>query len=439
MRILNVTPSYAPFFEFGGPPVKVRALSQELARHGHQVTVLTADWGLEARFRGGAPSDGITRSPFGWRQDENGVHSIYLPTWLRYRALSWNPAVKRFARARLQNFDVVHIFGLYDLLGPAIAAQCRIRNIPYVVEPIGMFLPIVRSFWKKCVYRSLFGKEMLDGARSLIATSEQEAEELAMAGIPRGKIFLRRNGVEIPDVLPPRGRFRAKHGILAAARVILFLGRLSAKKSPALLLQAFDALGAELLQNADARLVFAGPDDEGLKASLSQTATKLGLASRVLFTGGLFDAAKWEAYRDADIFALPSQNENFGNTAAEAVAAGTPVVVTEGCGIAPLLGGDAGIIVGHNADSISQALRSLLTDPELHARLSAGCREVTARLGWAEPAEAMESLYRSLAGKITFIVLLLLLCNSVLTCLYFRISCDVADSQFSARHISIVS
>ncbi|HEX4380112.1 MAG TPA: glycosyltransferase, partial [Candidatus Acidoferrum sp.] len=180
MRILNVTQSYAPFFEFGGPPVKVRALSEELARRGHQVTVLTADWDLESRFpTGGVAPAGTTRSPFGWRRDENGVQSIYLPTWMRYRALSWNPAVKRFARARLQNFDVVHIFGLYDLLGPAIAARCRALKIPYVVEPIGMFLPIVRSFWKKRVYQSLYGKEMLDGARFLIATSEQEADELA--------------------------------------------------------------------------------------------------------------------------------------------------------------------------------------------------------------------------------------------------------------------
>ena len=55
--------------------------------------------------------------------------------------------------------------------------------------------------------------------------------------------------------------------------------------------------------------------------------------------------AKWAAYRDADIFVLPSQNENFGNTAAEAVAAGTPVIVTEQCGIAPLFAGTAGLVV----------------------------------------------------------------------------------------------
>jgi glycosyltransferase involved in cell wall biosynthesis len=397
MRILNVTQSYAPFFEFGGPPVKVRALSAELARRGHQVTVLTADWGLEARFPNSEPAGGTTRSPFGWRHDEDGVQSIYLPTWLRYRALSWNPAVKRFARARLQNFDVVHIFGLYDLLGPAIAARCRAVNIPYVVEPIGMFLPIVRSFWKKRVYQSLFGKEMIDGARFLIATSEQEADELVSGGVPREKIFLRRNGVDVPAEFPAHGAFRAKHGIPLDAAVILFLGRLSKKKSPELLLEAFAALGPELLQSKDARLVFAGPDDEGLQASLSQNAGRLGVKSRVIFTGPLFNTAKWGGYRDADVFVLPSQNENFGNTAAEAVAAGTPVVVTEGCGVAPLLAGSAGIVVPHNASAISQALKSLLTDADLRARLSSGCREATARLDWGEPATQMESLYRTLA------------------------------------------
>ena len=399
MRILNVTQSYDPFFEFGGPPVKVRALSAELARRGHQVTVLTADWGLEARFQGGTPPAGTTRSPFGWRHDEVGVQSIYLPTWLRYRALSWNPAVKRFARARLQNFDVVHIFGLYDLLGPAIAAQCRAQNIPYVVEPIGMFLPIVRSFWKKRVYQSLFGRKMIDGARFLIATSEQEADELVSGGIPRAKIFLRRNGIEVPAKLPARGAFRVKHGIPTEATLILFLGRMSAKKSPDLLLQAFAALGPELLQNRNTRLVYAGPDDEGLKAGLMQSADRMGIAQRVLFTGPVFDTAKWEAYRDADVFVLPSQNENFGNTAAEAVAAGTPVVITEGCGVAPLLAGSAGIVVAHSAAAISEALKSLLTDADLVARLSAGCLEATARLGWSEPTTQMESLYGTLASQ----------------------------------------
>jgi glycosyltransferase involved in cell wall biosynthesis len=392
MRILNVTQTYAPFLEFGGPPVKVRALSEALVRRGHQVTVLTADWGLEARLGKAVESSGTNRSPFGWRREENGVQAIYLPTWLQYRALSWNPALKRFLRARLQNFDVVHIFGLYDFLGPGVAAECRRRNISYVVEPIGMFLPIVRSFWLKRMYHRLLGRVMFQGSRFLVATSDRELSELTSAGLPAAKIVLRRNGVELPRTLPPRGRFRQMHGIAADAKLILFLGRLSQKKSPDLLIRAFAMLPPSL-NGISVLLVFAGPDEGGMTNRLKQMTEELGVASQVEFCGPLFEQAKWEAYRDADVFVLPSQNENFGNAAAEAAAVGTPVIVTEQCGIAPLLKGTAGLVTPHDAEAISRAIERVLVEPGLRDRIASGSREVLARLGWEEPALLMEGLY----------------------------------------------
>ena len=395
MRILNVTETYAPFLEFGGPPVKVRALAQGLARRGNQVTVLTADWGLEERMSAEEASS-AERSPFGWRRIENGVTAIYLPTWLRYRSVSWNPAVKRFCRARLQNFDLAHIFGLYDFLGPAVADACIRRKIPYVVEPIGMFVPIVRSLQLKRIYHAVFGRRLLEGASAVIATSEQEAEELAKGGVAREKIALRRNGVEIPGSWPERGTFRKALGIAVEAKIILYLGRLSEKKSPDMLLKAFASLLTEGGPNTP-RLVFAGPDEGGMKARLTEMAGQLGVASQVQFAGPIFGEAKWAAYRDADVFVLPSQNENFGNTAAEAMAAGTPAVVTEQCGIAPLLADVAGLVVPHDAVGLARAIRAVIGDPELHARLAAGCSKVTERLGWQEPIREMEALYNTLA------------------------------------------
>jgi len=93
--------------------VKVCALSEGLARRGHQVTVLTADWGLEKRMQAPGRKNDSGAVSVRLRRNENGVQAIYLPTWMRYRTVSWNPAVKRYCRARLQNFDVVHVFGLY--------------------------------------------------------------------------------------------------------------------------------------------------------------------------------------------------------------------------------------------------------------------------------------------------------------------------------------
>jgi glycosyltransferase involved in cell wall biosynthesis len=397
MRILNVTESYAPFFEFGGPPVKVRALSEALARRGHEVTVLTADWGLESRLTGETQAT-AERSPFGWRVRENGVQTTYLPTWLHFRALSWNPAVNRYCRARLGNFDVVHIFGLYDLLGPAVASDCHRRNLPYVVEPIGMFVPIVRSFLLKRMYHFFLGQTMLSESGSVIATSAQEVAELESAGILTNKITLRRNGVDSPGEFPGRGGFRSAQNLSPDIKLILFLGRLSSKKSPDLLLKAFAALSTSKKRN-DIALAFVGPDEAGMRQQLTRMAKGLRVESQVRFAGPLFGNAKWAAYRDADVFVLPSQNENFGNTAAEAATAGTPVIVTEACGIAPILKDRAGLVVRHDVSALSDAIERVLDEPQLHSRLAQGCADVAAELRWEEPACQMESIYNELVPR----------------------------------------
>ena len=397
MRILKVTQGYAPFFEFGGPPVKVRALAEGLARRGHAVTVLTADWGLDRRLRELREEQGAEASPFGRRWRLNGVTAEYLGNWLHYRRLSWNPALGRYLKARLKDFEVAHIFGLYDFLGPRVAEECRKREIPYVVEPIGMFLPIVRNIAMKRMYHRIWGREMLSGASTIIATAEQERDELVTGGIPESRIVLRRNGVETPAQLPARGEFRTKLGIAKETKLILFLGRLSQKKSPDLLLKAFVGLPLEK-EPGDVRLVFVGPDESGMKNRLEQLARQVGVAERVLFCPPLDGEPKWAAYRDADIFALPSQNENFGNTAAEAVVAGTPVVVTDRCGIAPFLKDVAGVVVRHEEEDLRQALRRLLWDKVLYGQLRDGCRKAAAGLGWDEPVQEMEVLYSRLAG-----------------------------------------
>ncbi len=397
MRILSVTQSYAPFYEFGGPPVKAEALANGLSQRGHSVTVLTADWGFEARQAAEKNGAKIGRSPFGWWRDSNRVRSVYLPTWLRYRAMSWNPAVARFCRARLNDFDVAHIFGLYDLLGPAVARACRKERIPYVVEPIGMFVPIVRNILMKRVYHSLFGKQLLAGAAAIIATSEQEVEELAGGGIPREKLVLRRNGVMAPRGLPRRGEFRGKQGIPHEALLVLYLGRLSSKKSPDLLLEAFARL-PQTINGREVWLAFVGPDESGMQARLEEMANERGLQERVLFSGAVFGEEKWAAYRDADVFVLPSQNENFGNTAVEAAACGTPVVVTENCGVAPLLAEIAGVVVKHETEAVARAVELILSDGAFRERLSNGGKKAAGTLGWEEPVSAMEKLYEKLAA-----------------------------------------
>jgi glycosyltransferase involved in cell wall biosynthesis len=393
MRILKVSETYFPFLEKGGPPVKVRALARGLAARGHQVTVLTADFG-------GTAGPQLAPSPYGRRLEEDGVEAIYLRSRLRFRSVAWHAGLERFCQERLATYDVAHIYGMYDLLGPAVAAHCRTRDIPYAVEPIGMFRPIVRSIWLKRIYHRVWGRRLVAGAARVIATAEQELEELVRGGVPRGRIVLRRNGVEQPDEFPARGTFWMKWKLPARRKRVLFLGRLVQKKSPELLLEAFSRVVAGNT-GVDAHLVFAGPDGgDGTLRKLEARVSQLRLGDRVSFVGPLYDQEKWAAYHDADIFVLPSQNENFGNTVAEAVAAGTPVIVTDTCGIAPLLADRAGVVVPQNAGAIAGALAALLSDEVLRGRLAAGCAKVLPQLGWVEPISQMEALYTQLlAGK----------------------------------------
>ena len=141
------------------------------------------------------------------------------------------------------------------------------------------------------------------------------------------------------------------------------------------------------------RLVFAGPEEDGVKTQLEQLAAQLGVEPSVYFAGPVFGPEKWAAYRDADVFVLPSQNENFGNTAAEAVAATTPVIVTEKCGIAPLLANEAGLVVRNDPGDMADALARILRDEKLRGHLKAGCAKVARNLGWEDPIREMESLY----------------------------------------------
>jgi glycosyltransferase involved in cell wall biosynthesis len=399
VRILKVLQAYYPFQEYGGPVVKVRALALGLVQRGHQVTVLTADLGLAKREGLGTSFE---RCKWGWRSEQDGVEAIYLSSLGHYRALTINPGVIGFCRASLRDFDLVHFYGLYDLLGPAASSSCRRQGIPYVIEPMGMFRPIVRNIGLKRMYHRLLGKSFIAEARFLIATSDQERRELIDGSIPVSRIVVRRNGVSVPEKLPERGRFRRQWGIRPDAKVVLFLGRLVSKKSPDLLIESFARWRGRSGRGVDSVLILAGPEEaDGFVPRLKKLADQLGLTENIRFVGPLYDEAKWQAYRDSDVFVLPSQNENFGNTAAESAACGTPVIVTDGCGIASFVR-SAGLVISHDRERLESALEQMLGVSDLRERYQEGCAEMARALSWAGPISETEKLYEQcLAGMTT--------------------------------------
>jgi len=397
MRILKISQAYFPFLLHIGRTMHVGRLDRRLPDKGHQARVLPASLGF-ARSDFGAGF--AVSNHWGWKAEDGGTEAIYLRTRAHYRALTWNPGVVPFCWQRLSGFDLVHIYGLYDLLGPPVAYFCRRRGLPYVVEPIGMFRPIVRNLRLKRLYHHVLGQRMMFGARRVIATAEQERRELVEGGVPDAKVIVRRNGVEVPERLPPAGTFRRQWNIPGEAKLVLFLGRLVSKKSPELMLEAFARWRAGSEPRQASFLVLAGPDEGGgYRQKLETFAARLGFNGGVLFTGPLYDDAKWAAYRDADVFVLPSQNENFGNAAAEAVACGTPVIVTDRCGIAPLVDQRAGLVVPHDREALQAGLARVLEDEALRQRLRDGCAEVARALSWDEPLAVMETLYAELVAE----------------------------------------
>jgi glycosyltransferase involved in cell wall biosynthesis len=257
---------------------------------------------------------------------------------------------------------------------------------------------------------------LFTGAQVVIATSETERAELIAGGMDEAKILLRRNGINIDDfeTLPQRGSFRAQRNIEAATPLIVFVGRLSFIKGLDLLVRAFAQLENQAhstTSGRDARgpsLVIAGPnDDDGCAAEVQRLVDEFQLGDRVTLTGPLYAQEKLEAFVDADWVVLPSRYESFGNVAAEAVACGTPVLVTDQCGIAPLIDGRAGLVVPCDVDGLRNGLQRLLDDKSLLEQLREGCDSVARSLSWNEPVETMERIYESLlepkmiAGKLS--------------------------------------
>ena len=396
MRILKVAPAYYPFREMGGPVTKISALARCLVQGGNQVTVLTPDLGLREL---GFSDVQVEPCSWGWRSLQDGVGVIYLSTQARYRAFTLNPHVIGFCRASLREFDLAHFYGLYDLLGPTAAYFCRRQGVPYVVEPMGMYRPIDRSLRFKRLWHSTMGKALLQNAARVIATSDTEREELLEGGIPAAKLAIRYNGIDISSCtpLPPRGTFRSKWEIAPEEPLVLFLSRLIPRKGADLLIEAFARTCPE-----SGYLAIAGPEGEtGYRACLERRAKESGVGARVIFTGPLYDEEKKAALADADVFALPSRYENFGNAVAEAVASGVPVIVTNSCGIHSLVGDRAGLVIAPDKEELADALRRLIYDGDLHRRLRAGCPGVVDQLSWERLTEQMEGYYAETLGPAT--------------------------------------
>jgi len=319
----------------------------------------------------------------------NGVKVRYVP-WIGRG--TWQLPLAPIAMWEAVRWaDVVHLFGLYNLLCPFAALVSRRMGVPYLLEPLGMYVPRARSIRAKRLYHRIFTERMAQHAARVIATSPAEEKELAGLG-DKKRIVLRRNGIDLApfEEMPDGWAFREKHNIAPGERVVLYIGRISPIKNLEQLVIAFHQASPE-----QTRLVLAGPALEpDYDARVKALIRRLGLEGKVIMPGAVYGREKLASLAAADLFVLPSISESFGNAAAEAVAAGVPVLLTEGCGIAPLIHGRAGLAVPLETGAIADGLRTMLDNPARREELTHRRPEVLAQLSWQEPLDQAERVYR---------------------------------------------
>jgi glycosyltransferase involved in cell wall biosynthesis len=174
-------------------------------------------------------------------------------------------------------------------------------------------------------------------------------------------------------------------------RIVLSLGRIHPKKGLDRLVRAWAYVEST---HPEWRLRIVGPDELGHASELEVLAAKLK-TQRVSIEGSVAGDAKTAAYREADLFVLPSLNENFAITVAEALAAGTPVIATKGAPWHGLAREGCGWWIDHGVEPLAAALANamVMTREALQAMGAKGRAWMARDFSWDRVAQDMLKIY----------------------------------------------
>ncbi|MFL5240832.1 MAG: glycosyltransferase [Gemmataceae bacterium] len=379
MRVLHVISSLDP--RSGGPAEALRGLTTAQAAAGLSVSV-AATYKADAQLG------------FAEQMKEKGVMVRLIGPCrgplTRHRDLAGIMA------ETIQEAEIVHIHGLWEEIQHKAARHAYRLGKPYLIRPCGMLDPwsLAQGRLKKALYLRWRLRTNLNRAAALHFTSQPE-RDLTRSLRLHAPCLIEPNGIDLDEFahLPARGAFRSRYGIASERPVVLFMSRLHPKKGLDLLLPAFARLAEEA-----PLLVIAGPDLDDYRADLERDVIRLGLQDRVLFTGMLYGVDKLAAFVDADLFVLPSYQENFGIAVVEALAAGTPVVISDQVNIhAEVEAAGVGGVVATNVNALANELRRWLNDNPLRRMATEKARPfVRDRFSWDQIAQRWVKHYSDL-------------------------------------------
>ncbi len=387
MKILHVTPFFKPSWEAGGPPRSVYELARRQVKKGHHVTVFTTD-GFKKRL------DVEKNKPL----DVEGIKTYYFRNLSLYMAGALNFTLPYYlplvARKKIKEFDIIHIHEHRTFLAMVAHHYAHKYHLPYLLQPRGS-APKVNKNKLKEIFDKITGNDIVYHSCKILATSKMEQEQYKnyFPLLDMDKVELLPNGIDLDTykVLPAEGQFRKEYGIKKEEKIVLYLSRLYSTKGLDILIQSI----SEILEDKPfIRLVIAGPDDH-YQDKLEEMISQLKIEDRVLITGPLYGKKKDEAYRDADIFVLPSQTESFGNVVVEAMASFNPVVVTRTCGVSEWLNPDNSVVINYDKLELKRALLDLLNDNDKRIKMSQNARKkVMSTFNWDKIVDELDEIYQ---------------------------------------------
>lgn len=350
--------------EASGPSYSVTRLCRALLAAGHPTKLAVLE-----PLPPGPDLDFVTTFPYGLGPRRLGV-SPKMKRWLRAGALSGQG-------------NIFHNHSLWMMPNVYPTAAVKGTSCKLVVSPEGTL-----SNWalnhsaivKKALWPLLLDPVMR-AATAFHATANSEYEDIRRLGFKQPVAILP-NGIDVPDFEPKKPK---------SFRQLLFLGRIHPIKGIEILLRAWGAVQGRF---ADWQLVIAGPDNGGYLAQMKTLAGELGI-ERCEFAGPLYGEPKQQAYRAADLYVLPTHSENFGMTVAEALAAGTPAIVTRGAPWQGLEREGAGWWIDIGVKPLIDVLEKALALPPdvLEAKGSRGRDWMIRDFSWETIAENMASFY----------------------------------------------
>lgn len=358
---------------------------------GHEVTVYTTD-GFKYRL------DVEKNKPV----DVDGIKTYYfrnLSSYLTRKMLLPIPYyLPMVARRDIKDFDVIHIHEHRTVLAAIVHHYAKKNGVPYILQPRGS-VPTISKCKRKKLFDTLFGHAIIKEASKIIASSNIESGQYrdVFPELNNEKIVHIPNRIDLETYqnLPKKGEFKKKYSINPDEKTILFLSRIHERKGADILVEVFSKLKNEF---ESIKLVIVGPD-EGYLDKLKLIVSKLNIEGEVIFPGPLYEEDKLEAYVDADVFVLPSKDryESFGNVVLEALVCGTPVVVTNNCGVSEWIGDNVGYVVEYDKDQLQDAIFRILSDEGLNIRFGEeGRKLVWKEFGGDKVVKKVEKLYESI-------------------------------------------